>query len=450
MDLLIAALRTNDQKTRELLWQEQALKPFQHIRAELTVTERNIVLRGTRLVIPEKARLKIVQLAHRGHQGVVKTKQLIREKVWFPGVDRMVETAVKNCEACQRTVDGGRISPLKMTPLPDGPWQSLAADFAGPLPGNKYLLVVVDEYSRFPVVATLSSLTAKSVTGKLNDIFTVHGLPYVLRTNNGPPFFSNEFAEFLDNNGIRHQKTTPLWPQGNGEVERFIKNVKKTVKAAGVQGQLWKEALSEYLLNYRATPHSTTAVTPAELLFGRKIRTKSPQLQEAQRQEKLRQRDRLKKAKMKAYADEKRHAEPHDFQEGESVLLKRSSPLSHESQYEHRPFTVTRVQGSAITAECGNKRIVRNASYFKRIPRRRANGPDEWDVTDDLTRTWKEQSGHVETPTVEQEAQDASNEPHLDSASNLAEETPQLEGRRYPLRGTRSNPPKRYQDFVMK
>ncbi|XP_064475555.1 uncharacterized protein K02A2.6-like [Ornithodoros turicata] len=123
-----------------------------------------------------------------------------------------------------------------MTPLPDGPWQSLAADFAGPLPGQKYLLVVVDEYSRFLVVSMLSSLNAKAVTARLSDIFAVHGMPYDLKTDNGPPFFGKEFAEFLRLNGIRHHRTTPLWTQANGEVERFIRNIKKTVKAACVRG----------------------------------------------------------------------------------------------------------------------------------------------------------------------------------------------------------------------
>lgn len=79
---------------------------------------------------------------------MVKTKQLIRKKVWFPGIDRKVEDAIKHCEACQRTVVENKTPPLVMTPLPSGPWQSAAMDFAGPLPGNKYVLVVVDAFLR--------------------------------------------------------------------------------------------------------------------------------------------------------------------------------------------------------------------------------------------------------------------------------------------------------------
>ncbi|XP_064462264.1 uncharacterized protein K02A2.6-like [Ornithodoros turicata] len=169
---LISALRADDRKSRERLWKDEKLKPFAQIKGELTVTDSNIVLRGTRLVIPEKAQMQVIQLAHQGRQGLVKTKQLIREKVWFPGIDQKTEAVMKSCAACQTTVEEKRVSPLMMTPLPDGPWQSIAADFAGPLPGNSYLLVVVDEYSRFPIVATLSSLTTTAVTAKLNDIYS--------------------------------------------------------------------------------------------------------------------------------------------------------------------------------------------------------------------------------------------------------------------------------------
>lgn len=89
--------------------------------------------------------------------------------MWFSGIDVTVEAAVENCEACKSAAVEKNGSPLRMTPLQDGPWQSLAADFAGPLPGNQYLLVVVDEYTRFPLVATLSSMNAKAVTAKLSD-----------------------------------------------------------------------------------------------------------------------------------------------------------------------------------------------------------------------------------------------------------------------------------------
>ncbi|XP_064468821.1 uncharacterized protein K02A2.6-like [Ornithodoros turicata] len=380
-----------------------------------------------------------MQVIHLAHQGLVKTKQLIREKVWFPGIDQKTEAVIKSCAACQTTVEEKRVSPLMMTPLPDGPWQSLAADFAGPLPGNSYLLVVVDEYSRFPIVATLSSLTTTSVTAKLNDIFAVHGLPHVLKTDNGPPFFSKEFASYLRQNGIRHHRTTPLWPQANGEAERFIRSIKKTVKAAGASGSNWKEEISNYLLNYRATPHSTTGITPAELLFGRKIRTRIPEIPEKKPHENLEKRDREKKEQMKAYADKQRHAAHHELRQGDTVLLKRQSPLSCESAYDPRPYRVIRVQGTAITAERDNKKIVRNASFFKRVPEIPSQDSDEWQTA--------EHPAHTAVPPANAEDSTSPFDASPDQRTTGSHTTASVTNCRSSERANRGKPPTRFADY---
>ena len=102
-----------------------------------------MVLRGNRIIVPSKLRERAIDLAHVGHQGIVKTKSLICEKVWFPGIDKMVKDKVDNCLACQAETPrkSSRIEPLQMTPLPSGPWKMLAMDFLGPFPLGDYLLV---------------------------------------------------------------------------------------------------------------------------------------------------------------------------------------------------------------------------------------------------------------------------------------------------------------------
>ena len=82
-----------------------------------------VVLRGNKIVVPRKLIDRAVKLAHVGHQGIVKTKRLIREKVWFSGIDKMVKDKVDNCLACQAVTPSksSRNEPLQMTPLPSGP-----------------------------------------------------------------------------------------------------------------------------------------------------------------------------------------------------------------------------------------------------------------------------------------------------------------------------------------
>ena len=87
---------------------------------------------------------KFIEIAHASHQGIVKTKQLIREKVWFPGIDKKVEQAVKSCIPCLACVPSpAQREPLSMTTLPSGPWIEVAVDLAGPFPSGEYLFVVI-------------------------------------------------------------------------------------------------------------------------------------------------------------------------------------------------------------------------------------------------------------------------------------------------------------------
>mgnify|MGYP000359175577 CR=1 FL=1 len=77
---------------------------------------------------------------------MVKTKQLIRDKVWFPGIDNLVEEKVKNCLSCQAsTVKSPPPEPLQMAPLPIETWSKVGVDFAGPYPLGDYIMVVTDE-----------------------------------------------------------------------------------------------------------------------------------------------------------------------------------------------------------------------------------------------------------------------------------------------------------------
>ncbi|GFR93008.1 transposon Ty3-G Gag-Pol polyprotein [Elysia marginata] len=79
-----------------------------------------VVLHNHRLVIPSSLHHQVVTLAHDSHQGIVKTKQLIREKVWFPSIDKMVEEHLKGCVPCQSSVTGtAKREPLRMTSLPE-------------------------------------------------------------------------------------------------------------------------------------------------------------------------------------------------------------------------------------------------------------------------------------------------------------------------------------------
>jgi len=253
-----------------------AFRSLKQVSDELSAVS-NLLLRGTRIVMPVSLQSRAVRLAHEGHQGIVKTKAIIREKIWFPGIDYMVENLVKSCHPCQVVTMKSKREPLKMSPLPTGPWRELSADF-GEVHHGRYLLVVTDDYSRFPLVEIISSTSANTVLPVMDKIFSEFGIPDVLRTDNGPPFNSNKFDEFAKSLGFHHRKVTPRWPRSNGEVERFMKTIKSSINAARIERKCWKQEMYRFLRNYRATPHTSTGQPPATLLYGRPIKTKLPEL----------------------------------------------------------------------------------------------------------------------------------------------------------------------------
>ena len=79
------------------------LREYYNVRDELSVADDNILLRGKNVVILASLIDQVVALAHEGHQGIFKTKELLRSKVWFLQMNDIAETAVRRCFACQRT-----------------------------------------------------------------------------------------------------------------------------------------------------------------------------------------------------------------------------------------------------------------------------------------------------------------------------------------------------------
>jgi len=193
------------------------------VKDELAVSATgNLILRGTCIVIPKSLQEHVVNLAQEGHQGLMKTKSLLREKVWFPNIDKLAESKVKSCNACLITTPECKREPLQMSPLPAAPWKEVSVDFANLL-NQEYLLLITDDYSRYPEVEIVKSTSAATVIPKLDKVFSEFGVPEVVKSDNGPSFNSKEFASFAHNLGFKHRKVTPKWARANGEVERFVR-----------------------------------------------------------------------------------------------------------------------------------------------------------------------------------------------------------------------------------
>ena len=217
-------------------WKADQHKQYIPVSSELCVIGK-FILRGTRIVILSKLRSQVLMLAHEGHQRIVSMKQRLRLKVWWPGIHR-VEKFCKTGHGCQLVSSPAHPEPIKSPPFP---WQDLALDLLGPLPSGDYVLVVVDSSSRYYEC--------------LEKIFTTHGLPVSVNNDNGPQFVSEVFEQYLEDCGIDHRTTTPLWPQANGEVERQNRSVSpKKNEESSSRGERMEERSAKVFSGIQINP----------------------------------------------------------------------------------------------------------------------------------------------------------------------------------------------------
>ena len=212
------------------------IKPFIKIKDELSIADDGIIMKGHQIIIPESLKRRILYLAHESHQGITSTKQLMRQKVWFPAMDDAIDKLISACILCQ-AANNTPIpkNPIKMNSMPEDVWKQLSIDFYGPLhPSQEYILVLIDDFSRYPIINYIKSTSANSVIQKLDTVFTFYGSPLKLKSDNGPPFNSSQFRDFMIYHNIEHDLTTPLWPQENGELERFMRVINKARRIAKI------------------------------------------------------------------------------------------------------------------------------------------------------------------------------------------------------------------------
>ena len=255
-----------------------------------------------------------------------------------------------------------------MSKLPNAPWQEVSVDFCEV--EDSYLLVVIDDYSRYPEVQLLHSTSAKAVIPHLDHIFSTFGIPKVLRSDNGPPFKSAEVKQFAAHLGFEDRKITPRLSEANGEAERFMRTLKKAFRTATAL----KQELYSFLRNYRATPHSTTGVPPATALFGRPLRTRLPEIPDPDDsvtpfdQEAMQKTDSQAKSKMKLYADTTRNATLSPIKLGDTVLVANDVKGKLTPPFDPRPLIIVEKKGSMLTAADHDKTVTRNSSHFKLLP----------------------------------------------------------------------------------
>ena len=305
------------------------LQQFYRCRDELT-TLGDIVLRGGRVLVPAALRNRLVELAHEGHQGIVRTKQRLRYLYWWSGMDQAVEEQVNGCQICSLAdkTASPRHAPLQPVPFPGEPWSKLGLDFIGPMaggrPGQRLAIVAIDYHSKWIEVEFCEHPMSEVVIQLIEKLACREGYPKEIVSDCGSAFTSDRFASYLQNVGVAHIKVSPYHPQSSGQVERANKTVKAALQTADLEKTDRSQYLQMFLFSYRSTVQATTGRSPAELLHGRPMRGKLSAAVDVggrlpQRPGDLHNRVKQKQAYQKAYFDRTHSVKAPNFTVGDRV-----------------------------------------------------------------------------------------------------------------------------------
>ncbi|XP_037279525.2 uncharacterized protein LOC119172499 isoform X1 [Rhipicephalus microplus] len=248
---------------------EETMRPFFDRKLELSVAH-GLVYWGHRVVIPEKARDRLLKLLHETHQGSSGMKAVARSKFWWPRLDRDIEALSAGCTNCAQNMPMPAAAPPVNWPKTNEKWSRLHVDFAGPIAG-KMILVAVDAHTKWIEAVPVKHATTTSTITCLRAMFSRFGVPRTIVSDNGTQFSSQDFATFVAKNNIMHLKTAPFHPQSNGAAERAVRTIKDGLRKMR-EGNL-EDNLVRLLFNYRRTPQKT-GKSPSELLLGFQLRSR--------------------------------------------------------------------------------------------------------------------------------------------------------------------------------
>ena len=206
------------------------------------------------------------------HPGVTRLNHYVKSKNLAYSLDEVREVT-KSCQVCAKNKPRFQAQSNTLIKATQ-PFERLSVDFKGPLPStnkNKYLLDIVDEYSRFPWAFPCSDMTASTVIKCFTQLFSIYGTPGYIHTDQGSNFMSKEVKTFLLQKNVATSRTTPYNPQGNGQIEKTNSTIWKAVTLAlqshGLPQTCWQDVLPDALHSIRSLLCTATNTTPHERLF---------------------------------------------------------------------------------------------------------------------------------------------------------------------------------------
>lgn len=202
------------------------VKGFFKVKDELHFLN-GLVFKNNSIIIPKVLQNSMLKDIHVSHMGLEKTKNYVRDVIFWPGLYNDLKTFIETCEICQKFKPSNAREPLIPHEMPSHPWEKIGCDLFE-FDKNIYLLLV-DYYSRFFEVVKLNNSRSETIITHMKSIFSRQGIPALVISDRGPPFCSKDLQSFYKLWNINFQYSSPYFPKSNGLAEQTVKLVKNTL-----------------------------------------------------------------------------------------------------------------------------------------------------------------------------------------------------------------------------
>jgi hypothetical protein len=229
-----------------------------------------------RIYLPDKLINLVFTFYHNtifgGHLGISRTQNKINEYFYNPELDKIVKEKVKQCQICSMSKTSQQKYEGKLISVPiEECLNTVFVDILGPLPrsksGNRYLLVILDGFSRFLWLYALRDCNSRIIIDKLQGVFNNFSTPRILVSDNASYFVSKEFKSYLFKNFIQHRRIAAYRANGN-RAERYIRDISTLLRCFYHEDQInWDQDLGHVQMSLNTAKNSSLGTTPFQIMF---------------------------------------------------------------------------------------------------------------------------------------------------------------------------------------
>ena len=331
-------------KTPTQLPPSHPARQFANVWEDLSVHDSLLTLEGNRIVIPKGKREMILELLHKPHAGIQRTRALARQHYYWPQMNHAIKQLIQLCDPCQTLRQSNKTEPLQNYAKTTTPMESISIDLFEDQ--NQKYLCAVDRYSGYPFCYKLKSnqLTTEAITNILHKLFQEYGYPTTTVTDNGPQF-RETYDKWCRQHHITPIKSSPEMSNSNGKAEAAVKNCEYLLRKVKHNFEEFKKRL----LFWKNTPSSNSDSSPAQKFFGRELRSELPI---------------LTNAKMELVSEEKKKGTLPDYKKGDRVRIQ------NKDKYWQEKGTIKRVRASGRSYEVekdDGRTLVRNRKFLRKL-----------------------------------------------------------------------------------